>query len=104
MQLVIRPQVISSFSKYSNKVDTHNQVRKFDIGLEKKWITQKPYFKLYTTQDWMVLTYFWKAFRENNVNEGTITAATEFLDIIVFAMIQEALKFQTPENEIKENQ
>ena len=40
---VTRPQVIINYFKYSNKVDVHNQVRQFNIGLEKKWITPNPY-------------------------------------------------------------
>jgi hypothetical protein len=48
-QYVDRPQVISNFSTSPNKIDTHNQLRHDCLRLEKKWITQDPFFHLRTT-------------------------------------------------------
>ncbi len=44
---VSRPQVVSNHFKYCNMVDLHNQVRQFNLALEKKWVTQNVYFRLY---------------------------------------------------------
>ena len=46
---VDRPQVISNFFAGSNVIDTHNQLRQDSLKLEKKWITQNPWFRLATT-------------------------------------------------------
>lgn len=46
---VWRPEIILTYFKYSNCIDIHNQARQFDLALEKKWVTQDPYYKLYTT-------------------------------------------------------
>ena len=82
--------MIANYFKYSNKVDIHNQVRQFDIGLEKKWITPNPYFRLYTTQVGMNLTYSWKAIKRHHKDGGRIPSATEFADITAYDMIQDA--------------
>jgi hypothetical protein len=46
---VDRPQVISNFFAGSNVIDTHNQLRQDSLRLEKKWLTQSPWFRLATT-------------------------------------------------------
>ena len=46
---VDRPQVISNFFSSSNVIDTHNQLRQDSLKLEKKWVTQNPWFRLATT-------------------------------------------------------
>jgi hypothetical protein len=48
-RLVERPKVISDFFADSNKIDSHNQARQFELGLEKSWVTHDPYFRLATT-------------------------------------------------------
>jgi hypothetical protein len=46
---VDHPQVISNFFAGSNVIDTHNQLRQDSLKLEKKWVTQNPWFRLATT-------------------------------------------------------
>ncbi len=46
---VDRPQVVSNFFASSNVIDTHNQLRQDSLKLEKKWVTQNPWFRLATT-------------------------------------------------------
>ena len=46
---VDRPQVVSNFFASSNTIDTHNQLRQDSLKLEKKWVTQNPWFRLATT-------------------------------------------------------
>ncbi len=40
--------VVSNFFAGSNVVDTHNQLHQDSLKLEKKWITQNPWFRLAT--------------------------------------------------------
>ena len=46
---VERPEILSEFFKYSNKIDVHNQKRQSNLKLEKRWLTKDPYFRLFTT-------------------------------------------------------
>ncbi len=46
---VDRPDVISNYFAHSNTIDVHNQLRQDSLKLEKKWITQDPFFRLSTT-------------------------------------------------------
>ena len=43
------PTIVANYFKYLNCVDLHNQARQFDFCLEKKWVMQFSYFRLYTT-------------------------------------------------------
>jgi hypothetical protein len=44
-----RPDAISKFFATSNVIDTHNQLHQDLLQLEKKWLTNNPYFHLTTT-------------------------------------------------------
>ena len=46
---VERPEILSEFFKYSNKIDVHNQKRQSNLKLEKRWLTKDSYFRLFTT-------------------------------------------------------
>ena len=59
-RFVDRPQVVSRFFDNANAVDRHNQVRQFGIKLEKKWVTDNPYFRLFTTLVGIAVTDTWK--------------------------------------------
>ena len=48
-RFVDRPEVVSTFFKTSNAIDTHNQLRQDLLQLEKKWLTKNPFFRLSTT-------------------------------------------------------
>jgi len=60
VRLVDRPSVISEFFERSNAVDKHNQARQYELGLEKKWETRDPYFRLSTTLNGFNVTDAWK--------------------------------------------
>jgi hypothetical protein len=47
-RLVERPEILSDFFQKSNTIDKHNQLRQGDLALEKRWLTQDPYFRLHT--------------------------------------------------------
>jgi hypothetical protein len=49
IRYVDRPEIISKFFERSNMIDRHNQVRQSELGLEKRWLIQNPYFCLHTT-------------------------------------------------------
>ena len=59
-RLVERPAVLSEFFADSNKIDAHNQARQFELGLEKSWVTQDPYFRLATTLLGISVVDAWK--------------------------------------------
>ena len=44
------------FFSSSNTIDTHNQLRQNNLKLEKKWLTQSPWFRLSTTLIGIVVT------------------------------------------------
>ena len=46
---VDRPDIISRFFESSNMIDKHNQAHQAELALEKRWLTQNPYFRLHTT-------------------------------------------------------
>jgi hypothetical protein len=46
---VAHPQVISEYFSKSNSIDTHNQLRQFELALGNKWVTKDPYFRIMTT-------------------------------------------------------
>jgi len=43
------PDIISRFFENSNTIDKHNQCRQSELALEKRWQTQNPFFRLFTT-------------------------------------------------------
>ena len=46
---VPRPEVISHFFQHSNSVDVHNHLRQYCLKLEKKWVTNNCWMRLFTT-------------------------------------------------------
>jgi len=46
---VERPEILSEFFKYSNKIDVNNRKRQSNLKLEKRWLTKNPHFRLFTT-------------------------------------------------------
>ena len=57
---VERPAAISDFFRDSNIVDSHNQARQHDLGLEETWVTTDCYFRLVTTLMGLSVTDAWK--------------------------------------------
>ena len=48
IRYIERPQLISEYFRDANCVDVHNQLRQYALKMEKKWVTNKPYFRLHT--------------------------------------------------------
>jgi hypothetical protein len=55
-----RPVIISTFFNDLKCVDSHNHVRQYELALEKKWLTQDPFFRLHTTLTGMTVADEWK--------------------------------------------
>ena len=81
--------------KFSTCVDLYNQSRQFDLALEKRWVIQDPYFRLYTTIVGMKAIDAWKISSLKEQNNLTIK---EYSDIIAVDIIDTAMNLQ--ENDI----
>ena len=57
---VDRPDVVSRFFQESNCVDKQNQARQFELALEKKWITDDAYLRLFRTLVGINVVDTWK--------------------------------------------
>ena len=90
---VMRPAILSQYFKFSNCVDLHNQSRQFDLALEEKWVTQNPYFRLYTTMIGMTVVDAWKIDRLVSTDTRTIK---EYGDIMGYDMTKAAKKYKDP--------
>jgi hypothetical protein len=49
VRYVDRPEIITNFFERLNMINKHKQVCQFELALEKRWLTQNPYFCLHTT-------------------------------------------------------
>ena len=67
--------------------DLHNQARQFHLALEKKWVAQNGYFRLYTTMLGVVVVDTWKAFK---IGEADPLSVREFSDILAKELTEEA--------------
>ena len=56
-------QATSEYKSFPIEDQTEGQ---FDLGLEKKWVTQNGYFRLYTTLLGMTVTDTWKYIKKQN--------------------------------------
>ena len=87
---VMRPDVIANYFRFSNVVDVHNQARQYELALEKKWVTQDGYFRLFTTFLGMNITDAWKTFRTNHKTSLRDIGITQFADILAEEMMEYA--------------
>ena len=102
-RFVDRPQVFSNFFAGSNVIDTHNQLRQDNLKLEKKWMTQNPWFRLATTLIGITVTDAYLLCNYHNVincgvrehQEKKITIQ-RFAGILAFQLIEMAEKLQSP--------
>ena len=91
VQLVRQPAILANYFKYSNRVDMHNQAQKFDLALEKKWITHEAYYRLYTTMVGITITDTWKILKKKDASHSSIT---KFADILAHEMLYHARSLQ----------
>jgi hypothetical protein len=57
---VERPAIVSQLFDDSNCIDSHKNVRQFELALEKRWFTRDPFFRLDTTLTGMTVTDVWR--------------------------------------------
>ena len=86
---VARTDIISNYFKISDVVDVYNQERQYELALGTKWVTQDPYFRLYTTMVGMNVTDIWKLEKLKKKKDMTIK---EFADILVSDLMNSAMK------------
>ena len=97
IRYVARTDIISNYFKFSNVVDVHNQACQYELALETKWVTQDPYFRLYTTMVGMNVTDIWKLDKLNKKNDMTIK---EFADILASDLMNSAMKIAIPSDSV----
>ena len=89
---VPRPDILSKYFGQSNVVDAHNQARQSCLALEKRWITQDPWFRIATTLFGMTVTDCWKAYKYHvpAIAKKTVTLV-EFADRLAYDCIYNRL-------------
>ena len=95
VRYTLRPKIISCYFKYSHLVDTHNMNRQSTLALEEYWVTQDPYFRIFTTFIGMTVTNLWYLMRgENNKKYRKLLTFTDRLSfsILESAAEQEQIK------------
>ena len=101
-RLVERPDVISKFFNDSNTIDSHNQSRQYDLGMEKCWVTTDAYFRLTTTLIGMNVCDTWKIADYLGIINWTKNEAVGKMSIQNFAgilgnqLIKNASTFRRP--------
>ena len=56
---VARPAILSTYFKYSNRMDVNNQMRQHNLALEECWVTTNGWFRLWTTFVGWTVTDLW---------------------------------------------
>jgi hypothetical protein len=88
--------VISQFFSDSNTINSHNQARKANLALEKKWLAKSPRFRLTTTLIGMNVTDTWKLvsfhgiINSNKSDQDKMMAITRFAGIVWHQLIHSA--------------
>ena len=62
---VERPECCSTYFKYSNVIDVLNQQRQMELRLEKFWVTNDGYFRLFTTVLGIGIVDVWNGYRHH---------------------------------------
>jgi hypothetical protein len=97
--LVEYPDIISKFFQDSNIIDKHNQSRKFDLALEKTWLTQDPYFRLSNTLTGMFVVNTWKLadwhkiLNPPNARENTRMTIQRFAGVLCYQFVTNTSAF-----------
>jgi len=62
---IARPQVCSLFFENNNKNDIHNQMRQYELRLEKCWVTFDGYFRIITTLLGITTIDAWRGYQKS---------------------------------------
>ena len=93
---VARPQVVSTYFEFSNQTDLHNQSRQFDLALEKRWVTQDGFFRLFITMLGMTVVDCWKLMKSKQKLKKRYPLL-EFADCLALELCREAEKLEAEE-------
>ena len=94
-----RPEIVSTYFEFSNQTDMHNQSRQYDLGLEKRWVTQDPYFRLYTTMLGMTVVDCWKLMR-SKLKVKKRYPLLDFADCLALELCKEADTLEKEESRV----
>lgn len=82
---VTRPSILSNYFGRSNVIDKHNQVRQFELALEKYWVTRSGWFRIATTVIGITVTDMWKAVKfAVKDKELSGISIIDFADLVAF--------------------
>ena len=81
---VPRLEIMSTYFSKCDVIDNHNAQRQKDLALEKKWITQDGFFRIFTTVVGICVVDFWNGFR---YSVKTSWKQREFTDYLVEEML-----------------
>lgn len=82
---VDRPDMVSNYFAQSNVIDNHNHLRQFLLALEKKWVTQKPYFRIATTLLGMSVVDTYLLMKYHKLIDESIKFEHDKMTIVKFA-------------------
>ena len=101
-RLVEHPDLISRLFNDSNAIDSHNQSRQYDLGMEKCWVTTDAYFRLTTTiigmnvcDSWKIADYIGIINWTKHEADGKMSIQT-FAGILGHQLIKNAAAFHRP--------
>jgi hypothetical protein len=84
---VQRPDVISKYFNDSNVIDSHNQVRQYELALEKRWIVENCWFRVDTTLIGMTVTDCWRAYKQAMPDKKKAITIKDFADRMAYDCI-----------------
>jgi hypothetical protein len=83
--------VVDLFTLLS-RIDTHNQARQYHLALEKKWVTQDCWFRVFTTLLGMTVTDAWRALKYSVPQKSPYKTITirDFSDLLAGDILEMA--------------
>ena len=85
------PALITRYYDYCGGVDAHNQARQGNLALEEAWVTQFPYFRIWTTILGMTVTDLWYVYRSKK-HTYRQKSILEFADELSFVLLKKVEK------------
>jgi hypothetical protein len=82
-----RPACVTEYYTYSNCVDTHNQLRQSEVGMEENWVTSNGYLRLVTTLIGINVVDAMTMAKKYNMVPGN-TTTTQFVNLLARQLLQ----------------
>ena len=86
---VPRPYLASLYFENNNCIDKHNHARQYELAVEKAWVTQDGYFRIFSTILGMCVTDAWKAYKHhlpNKAKDKTVTVK-KYANILALSLL-----------------